>query len=138
MGKFSRVLIKKDDKYLLLKETHGYWNFPGGKIEVNETPEECARRETFEEIGLLLHDITLIENHLFLIDGEQWEGWFYFADTYSNQPEIKELKTLDIQFINLSYAKFHIGIDKYLENIDVKLKILPNSKRIKKSVVYKI
>ena len=30
----------------------GYWEFPGGKCEPGENPEEATRRECLEEIGL--------------------------------------------------------------------------------------
>ncbi|MGB8002580.1 MAG: NUDIX domain-containing protein [Anaerobacillus sp.] len=39
----------KDDQLLLVKLNHRGWDFPGGHIEGNETPEECLKREAYEE-----------------------------------------------------------------------------------------
>ncbi len=51
--------IEKDDQYLMLhrvkKENdvnHDKWVGIGGHFEENESPEECAVREIFEETGL--------------------------------------------------------------------------------------
>ena len=56
--------IEKDGKMLLLyrnkKENdlnEGKWIGVGGKAEPGETPEECVKRETFEETGLILHSV---------------------------------------------------------------------------------
>jgi ADP-ribose pyrophosphatase YjhB (NUDIX family) len=52
------VLIKKDDQYLFVQEkkpqAFGLWSIPGGRVRSNETIEEAALREGFEETGLLL------------------------------------------------------------------------------------
>jgi 8-oxo-dGTP diphosphatase len=45
----DRILISKRP---LHKAKGGYWEFPGGKIEANETPEAALIRELKEETGI--------------------------------------------------------------------------------------
>jgi 8-oxo-dGTP diphosphatase len=50
-------IIWKDDKVFIArrkpdKSLGGYWEFPGGKLEKNETPETALIRELNEEFGM--------------------------------------------------------------------------------------
>lgn len=46
----GRVLISKRPEG---KALAGLWEFPGGKLEAGETPEECLVRELKEELGIV-------------------------------------------------------------------------------------
>lgn len=50
------AIIRQDDQVLLCQRKKGAlagkWEFPGGKIENGETPEECIVREIHEELGI--------------------------------------------------------------------------------------
>ena len=49
------AVIKKDGKILATQrgygDLEGGWEFPGGKVESNETPEEALVREIEEELS---------------------------------------------------------------------------------------
>lgn len=49
-------------KFLLLYHGGGYWNFPKGKIEVEEKSFQAAVRETKEETGLSGQDLKFADN----------------------------------------------------------------------------
>jgi len=51
------AVIQQDDRYLIQKRPEtgllaGLWEFPGGKIEPGEEPEQALRREIREELGV--------------------------------------------------------------------------------------
>ena len=63
----SVVLITKSRKILVSKRInpnksmYNYWQNPGGHIEQNETPEQCAIRETREETGIVINPVKLLK-----------------------------------------------------------------------------
>jgi 8-oxo-dGTP diphosphatase len=52
------ALVDSDNRVLISKRPEGkalagLWEFPGGKLEPGETPEECLIRELEEELGVI-------------------------------------------------------------------------------------
>lgn len=56
------IVERQDGKILFIKNTYGKgnWTLPGGQIEKGETPEEAAKREVLEEVGIKLNSVTKI------------------------------------------------------------------------------
>jgi len=63
------ILTKKDEQWFILLIERGdvpykgFWALPGGFLEMDETLEQCALRELYEETGL--NDIHLQQVHTF-------------------------------------------------------------------------
>ena len=65
MKSVTAAIIIRENKILITRRKagsilSGNWEFPGGKIEDGESPQECLERELFEELGILSNPTKII------------------------------------------------------------------------------
>jgi 8-oxo-dGTP diphosphatase len=88
------AVVEKDGKYMICRRgpgrrLEGVWEFPGGKLEAGETPEQGLVRELREElkieteIGTILDAQLESEFHEFII-------LYYKAQIISGEPALTE------------------------------------------------
>ena len=57
-------IVADGDRTLLLRRgiepSRGKWTYPGGFVDLGETPEKCAMRETLEEVGITVREPELM------------------------------------------------------------------------------
>jgi 8-oxo-dGTP pyrophosphatase MutT (NUDIX family) len=56
-----KAIIIDDHKILCLKNERNEWDFPGGKIKINEDIEECLIREVKEEVNLDVNNLKILK-----------------------------------------------------------------------------
>ncbi len=72
------VIVAQEENVLLQKRIgshgEGTWSCPGGHLDFGETIEECAMRETREEVGIEITDIRFvgITNDVFQKEGKHY------------------------------------------------------------------
>lgn len=129
MKRYSGIIVRNEDKYLLCKRNYegnlpGVWSVPGGHMQDNETPEECAKREFFEEtnykINSRLNLVGFIEH---TNSNDEMKGlmyvYFYDSDDEIN-PDLKNAKDGDEHLV-CNYFSFD---DLPLEKNDQLYKII--------------
>jgi len=98
----------KDIKYLLVCEHGGYWVFPKGHMEAEESERETALREVKEETGLdvaLVDGFRVNDEHSLAREGRPntMKQTIYFLAKYENQTfvpqetEISRIVLLDYE-----------------------------------------
>ncbi len=74
--------LKKNGHTLMLHKAKGYqagkWNGLGGKFAPGESPEECLKREVFEESGLTVVDAHL-KGFITFPDFDGSDDWYAFV-----------------------------------------------------------
>ena len=76
MIKVVAALIEKDGKYLIARRSTGdenvlgKWEFPGGKVQENETEEHAIEREIKEEFELNIKAIRFVTNSIYEYPGK--------------------------------------------------------------------
>jgi 8-oxo-dGTP diphosphatase len=76
------VYVQQNGHTLMLHKAKGYqqgkWNGLGGKFDKGESPEECMKRETFEESGLVVEQAQL-KGFITFPDFDGEDDWYCFV-----------------------------------------------------------
>ncbi len=91
------VIVRKGEQILLMKRQNahgdGTWSMPGGHLEYGESPQACALRETQEETGVIIADITFcaLTNDVFEKEEKHYitiwmEGRYVTGEARVNSP----------------------------------------------------
>ncbi|MFH0984117.1 MAG: (deoxy)nucleoside triphosphate pyrophosphohydrolase [Candidatus Omnitrophota bacterium] len=70
----------------------GYWEFPGGKREKDETIEDCLAREASEELGIEIFPEKLLCNRVHGTSERKISLFFYFCKWMSGEPRTIDCK----------------------------------------------
>lgn len=104
------ILIDKENRILLQerKEPKGVWGIPGGLMELGESIENTAKREVYEETGLLVEDLTLFN----VFSGESYfrklenqDEFYAITIVYSSKKFRGNLQISDEESLKLHFYK---------------------------------
>ncbi|CAH1765091.1 15622_t:CDS:2, partial [Entrophospora sp. SA101] len=102
-GKVMVDQIKSIDKERLLGRAVNRLN-EEQLAKPNETPEEAAKREVFEETNLIIENLKIVAEKVFSGKNQSHTGYLVKANKYSGEIKIKELeKITDIKFKQIDY-----------------------------------
>jgi len=89
----ASVIVENGNGEILLqlRKDNGCWGYPGGSVDINEVVEEAARRELFEETGLVAGVMELF-------------GVFSGEELYYVYPHGDEISNVDIVYLCREYS----------------------------------
>lgn len=85
MIEVTAALIRSGNRILIARrpsqdELAGLWEFPGGKLEANESPEECLAREILEELAITISVGEFFADTIYEYPGKVVHLMAYWAD----------------------------------------------------------
>lgn len=132
------IIINNKKRILLQKRkatSFGMWGLPGGLMELGESTEDTARREVFEETGLTIGNLNLIDvfsgpgNFLKVQNGDEFYSVTvaYYTNEVNGNLVIDESESLGFSFFDINQLPDNIVkshrkmINRFLElNINFK------------------
>jgi len=89
----ASVIVENDkgEILLILRSDNKKWAYPGGSVDINEIVKEAAKRELFEETGIIAESLQLFDV-------------FSGKELYYIYPHGDEISIVDIVYICKNYT----------------------------------
>lgn len=115
--KNNRVLVTQRSETMALPLK---WEFPGGKVEVDETPKTCLKREIKEELNIEINIGEKLKNNTYHYESISIKLIPYIATIQSGEIKLSEHKTYRFvktgDLLNLDWAEADLPIVHQLLN----------------------
>lgn len=94
MKEVIAAIIVKDHQILIAQRAPGEnlagkWEFPGGKIEQGETPQECLKREIKEELDIVVEVLDFFAESIYVYDSGTIKLMAYWCKCISGDFTLK-------------------------------------------------
>jgi len=105
------IIVGKNNKILMIDRRNFPfgWACPAGHIDLGETPEEAAKREALEEIGLEIKKLKLFMEIPDILNecrsGVKYHHWFGFTGEIEGEPQISSREAKDWAWIEKENLK---------------------------------
>ena len=117
------AVIKKDNKYLIAQRNRDkhfafYWEFPGGKVNNNESFENALKREILEELSINIKINNKISSERFRDEKINVEVHYFLCEKLDEEIILSEHEDMKWVFkknlLNFKLAPGDSKIIKYL------------------------
>lgn len=106
-----------EGKMLLIRQSYGtqVWTYPGGFLHGGEVPEIGLRREVFEEVGLILTRVKLIEKTTDSRKNHNITVHRFYAEAKTELTVPDKVEVLETKWVPLEELSEHVSNDLYIE-----------------------
>lgn len=114
---------KAGEILLQLRKDNNCWGYPGGSIEIDEVVEDAAKRELFEETGIVASNLELFgvfsgkEMHYIYPNGDEVSNIaiVYICKDYAEELNAQQSEVIELKFFNIE------NLPKNLSPPDIKV-----------------
>ena len=103
----SIIIVDEQGRILLGKRSDNKkWGYSGGSVEIDEHAEDCAKRELYEEMGLIAEELEFFyvnsgpEAHYVYPNGDEVSNFeiIYLCSKWRGEPKSVDGEMLELRF----------------------------------------
>ncbi|MBU6080291.1 NUDIX hydrolase [Allobacillus halotolerans] len=111
------IILNDQDEVLLQKRHNGTWGLPGGLMDLGESFEEVAKREVFEETGLKVDNLNLLnvysgpEYYLKVENGDELYSAtaVYYTENVCGDLKIDYSESKDMKYFTIDNLPYELN-----------------------------